>query len=74
MPEKPSRRLLELRDYLLGRPHIVEQPTVRNPGAMQLPVSETATFCRMHAEEAYIVPDGIAKGWPAAIDWDKLAR
>lgn len=72
MPEEPSRRLLQLRDYLLNRPNIVEQPSVRNPGAMRLPVSETATFCRMHAEEAHIVPDGIAQGWPASIDWGTL--
>lgn len=72
MPDRPSKRLLDLEQYLLARPHATKNPTRKNPDGVRLPVVETASFCRKHDEEREIIPAGREKGWPETIQWDKL--
>ncbi|KAM0754896.1 hypothetical protein T439DRAFT_284137 [Meredithblackwellia eburnea MCA 4105] len=69
LPDSPSSRLEELKDYLLSRPNIRPNPTRRNPDGMRLPVTETASFCRRHVEERETIPHGKEMGWPTRMDW-----
>ena len=74
LPEKPSKTLTDLLAYLLDQPNIVDFPTARNPEGKRLPVTQTATLCRLHEEERTIIPDGIAQGWPTDVDWAGLPK
>ncbi|KAK4055865.1 hypothetical protein OIO90_003121 [Microbotryomycetes sp. JL221] len=64
----------DLRQYLLELPHATPRPTDRNPKAVKLPTIETATFCRLHDDEAIVIPEGRARGWPREMDWNEVAE
>ncbi|KAK4046835.1 hypothetical protein OIV83_005832 [Microbotryomycetes sp. JL201] len=74
MPSQPSPTLLKLKNYLLSLDLVEDRPTALNPLAKRLPSAQTASFCRMHEDEAVVIPEGKARGWPKSIDWQNLSR
>ncbi|GAA5911574.1 hypothetical protein JCM5296_005251 [Sporobolomyces johnsonii] len=74
LPETPSSRLVSLKKYLLGRPHLEKRASVRNNLAKKLPIAETASFCRMHQDERTVIPEGRARGYPTEIAWNELPK
>ncbi|KAM0786508.1 hypothetical protein ACM66B_001966 [Microbotryomycetes sp. NB124-2] len=74
MPPQPSKTLVKLKAYLTSLDNVELRPTALNPLAMRLPSAQTASFCRLHEDEAVVIPEGKARGWPTTIDWDDLSR
>lgn len=74
LPKKPSKKLTDLIQHLIKRPHAEKRPTPQNPQGISLPFFETASCCKMHSDERDLIPYGISQGWPTDIDFSKLPK
>jgi hypothetical protein len=74
MPPKPSSYLLDLKEYLVSRPEARRNDASLNKFAVQLPISQTAAFCKRHKQEKDVIPEGIKEGWPQELDWVEVDK
>lgn len=74
MPPDPTPRLQKLLAYLLKSPNLHSRPTVTNPLAKSLPITEHSAFCALHDNEAEHIPYGVEQGWPTEPNWAELER
>jgi hypothetical protein len=71
-PAKLSIELTALREKLLKYSKPIKR--FRNPEGHTAPISVFIDLCVMHRNETSIIPNGIARGFPTAIDFDALLQ
>jgi hypothetical protein len=58
----------------MNLPEAIFKPSLYNQQHVNLPVQQTALFCRRHELQRTVYDQGVAAGYPTTYDFDELDK